>query len=141
MNPELAPTFLSYMQRRPEGDEELGAWVDDGIAMLTDEEWALFEKAFQRRRKDPAACWALWGILGVFGGHRFFLGKSATAILYLFTLGMLGLGVLADLFNLGEIIRAYNTRVQADIVASLINVRLNELAQMAADAAQTSASV
>ena len=125
MNPELVSTFLGWLQRRPEKDA-LRPWVDDGIAMLTDDEWATFEAAFRKKRKDPAACWALWGILGVFGAHRFFLGHTAMGFLYLVTLGLLGLGVLADLFNMGEVIQAYNTRVQADIVADLINARLQK---------------
>lgn len=36
-------------------------------------------------------------LLGPFGAHRFFVGKTGTALLQLFTLGGLGLWVLFDL--------------------------------------------
>ncbi|MCO5259857.1 MAG: TM2 domain-containing protein [Crocinitomicaceae bacterium] len=38
--------------------------------------------------------------LGYFGVHRFYLGKTKTGVLYLFTLGLLGLGVIIDFFRL-----------------------------------------
>ena len=35
--------------------------------------------------------------LGEFGAHRFYVGKIGTAILYIFTLGFLGIGVITDI--------------------------------------------
>lgn len=39
-------------------------------------------------------------LLGFFGLHRFYVGKSRSGILYFFTLGMFGLGIIIDLLLL-----------------------------------------
>jgi TM2 domain-containing membrane protein YozV len=39
------------------------------------------------RRRRPALAWMLWGFLGLLGAHRFYLGRPATALLMMFTLG------------------------------------------------------
>jgi len=44
--------------------------------------------------------WLLLVYLGVFGIHRFYLGKWLTGILYLCTVGLFGLGLLYDLWTL-----------------------------------------
>lgn len=46
--------------------------------------------------------WVLLTFLGVFGIHRFYMGKWITGIIYLLTLGLLGLGVLYDWCTLND---------------------------------------
>jgi TM2 domain-containing membrane protein YozV len=38
--------------------------------------------------------------LGGFGAHRFYVGKIGTGFLYLFTLGLLGVGTLVDFIRI-----------------------------------------
>ena len=47
--------------------------------------------------KDGGLMLVLCLLLGVFGAHRFYAGKTGTAVLQLFTLGGLGIWWLVDL--------------------------------------------
>jgi TM2 domain-containing membrane protein YozV len=53
--------------------------------------------------------WLLSGF-GALGFHRFYLGKPLSAILWMFTGGMMGIGSLYDLFTLGGQVDAANAR-------------------------------
>ena len=48
-------------------------------------------------KKSRLAALLLCWFLGVFGIHRFYVGKIGTGILWLVTLGILGIGVIFDL--------------------------------------------
>lgn len=47
-----------------------------------------------------SVAWLLLTFLGVFGIHRFYLGKWLTGLIYLFTAGFFGLGVFYDLWTM-----------------------------------------
>jgi TM2 domain-containing membrane protein YozV len=57
---------------------------------------------------DYNIAWLLLVYLGLFGVHRFYLGKIATGILYLLTLGFFGLGYIYDLWTLNDQISLIN---------------------------------
>ena len=59
---------------------------------------------------DYNLAWILLTFLGVFGIHRFYQGKWLTAILYLFTAGLCGLGVLYDFWTLYDQISIQNAQ-------------------------------
>jgi TM2 domain len=44
--------------------------------------------------------WVLLTFLGIFGIHRFYMGKWITGIVYLLTGGLVGIGLLYDLWTL-----------------------------------------
>lgn len=55
--------------------------------------------SFDRRmysEKNKWVAFLLCLFLGAFGFHRFYVGKVFTGILYFFTLGLFGIGVLFD---------------------------------------------
>lgn len=53
--------------------------------------------------------WILLTFLGVFGIHRFYMGKVFTGLLYLLTGGLLLIGVLYDFLTLNEQLSEVNS--------------------------------
>lgn len=63
---------------------------------------------FQAGMIEYSLAWVLLTFLGVIGAHRFYMGKIFTAILYLFTGGLVGIGVLYDFCTLNGQISEIN---------------------------------
>lgn len=57
---------------------------------------------------DYSISWLLLTFLGVFGAHRFYLGKWITGLLWLCTGGFFLMGYLYDYLNLNEIVSERN---------------------------------
>ena len=57
---------------------------------------------------DYTAAWLLLVLLGWFGVHRFYMGKWGTGLLYLFTLGLFGIGWIYDCCTLNSQISELN---------------------------------
>lgn len=69
------------------------------------------KEADLRFRAGPinySVAWILMTFLGLFGIHRMYMGKWFTGILYLFTLGLFGLGLLYDFWTLNNQITVRN---------------------------------
>lgn len=63
---------------------------------------------FEAGATDYDITWILLTFLGAFGIHRFYMGKIFTGIIYLFTLGLFGFGILYDFLTLNEQIARVN---------------------------------
>ncbi len=63
--------------------------------------------------KDYNVTWVLLTFLGVFGIHRFYMGKVLTGILYLLTGGLLLIGVIYDYWTLNDQLSQLNTASSA----------------------------
>jgi TM2 domain-containing membrane protein YozV len=57
---------------------------------------------------DYNIAWLLLVFLGVFGVHRFYMGKIWTGFLYLLTFGVFGFGYLYDMWTLNDQITVIN---------------------------------
>jgi TM2 domain-containing membrane protein YozV len=62
--------------------------------------------------KDYNLTWILLVFLGVFGIHRFYLGKILTGVLWFFTGGFFLMGYLYDLLTLNDQIHAVNSQAK-----------------------------
>lgn len=66
------------------------------------------DRRYAAGRADFTVAWILLTFLGVFGIHRFYLGKWITGILWLCTGGFFLLGWLYDLWTLNGQVSEYN---------------------------------
>ncbi len=57
---------------------------------------------------DFSLAWLLLTFVGLFGIHRMYMGKWPTGILYLCTVGLLGIGYIYDFWTLNEQISLIN---------------------------------
>jgi len=70
------------------------------------------DRKFTAGSVDYTVAWLLLTFLGVFGLHRFYLGKFITGIIYLLTLGLFGFGLLYDLWTMNGQVSEVNQRNQ-----------------------------
>jgi TM2 domain-containing membrane protein YozV len=62
------------------------------------------------RHLDVGVAYLLWLLLGLIGGHKFYLGKPFIGVVYLLTAGLCGVGLIYDLFTLRRQVEAENWR-------------------------------
>jgi len=68
-------------------------------------------------RKSSGTAYLLFFFLlfGLCGFHRFYIGKIGTGVIYLFTFGLFGFGLLYDLFTLGSQVGQYNEMKKSEV--------------------------
>jgi TM2 domain-containing membrane protein YozV len=64
---------------------------------------------FRSGRYDYNVAWVLLTFLGIFGVHRFYMGKWFTGILYLLTGGLLLIGYIYDYWTLNDQLTILNS--------------------------------
>eukprot|EP01132_Coremiostelium_polycephalum_P007381 gene7381-9066_t len=64
--------------------------------------------------KSTGVAYLLWFFFGIFGAHRFYLHRHLSGFIYLFTLGVFGIGWFVDLFLIPSLVRHYNNHYFSD---------------------------
>jgi hypothetical protein len=75
------------------------------------------EAEYAAVRKERRVAYGLWCVVGILGGHRFYLGDTGRSVAMLFTLGGLGVWTVIDGFFVGRRVREVNRRRRAEIMA------------------------
>lgn len=68
------------------------------------------------KSKSTAFLLTLPGIIGIAGLQYLYLGKPLKALLWFFTLGILGFGTLIDIFTIGSVVEWYNTKLELNVI-------------------------
>ena len=84
----------------------LVGWIVDFFLIPAMAEEA--ERRYPLGRIDYAVAWLLHLFLGLFGIHRFYMGKIITGVIYLCTGGMFGIGYVYDTLTLNDQIAELN---------------------------------
>ena len=66
------------------------------------------DRRFKKGQYDYNLAWIFLTFLGIFGIHRFYIGKYVTAMLYFFTGGFFLIGVLYDMWTLNQQVNEAN---------------------------------
>ncbi len=86
----------------------LVGWLIDIVLIPSMAESA--ERRYPAGPYDYGVAWLLHIFLGLFGAHRFYMGKILTGVLWLLTGGLLGLGYIYDTLTLNEQLSELNGR-------------------------------
>jgi len=81
-------------------------WIIDLLLIPSMDRQADFR--YRSGKLNYTVTWILLTFLGLFGIHRFYMGKWLTGILYLLTGGIFGIGYLYDLWTLNDQVSLIN---------------------------------
>jgi TM2 domain-containing membrane protein YozV len=77
------------------------------------------DRRFVAGSTDYSVAWLLLTFLGMFGGHRFYMGKWISGIVYLLTFGLFLVGYLFDLCTLNSQVSELNAAEGANTMDAL----------------------
>ncbi|PGZ92968.1 MULTISPECIES: TM2 domain-containing protein [unclassified Bacillus (in: firmicutes)] len=86
---------------------------------LSSEDLQLLSSEMTKKKKSSGTTWLLWLFLASLGGHRFYLGKTGSAVAMLLTLGGLGIWSLIDLFLINGMIKNTNEKIENEIISEI----------------------
>lgn len=84
----------------------LVGWIVDLFLMPSLD--AAADRRYVAGDKNYTLAWVLLTFTGIFGLHRFYMGKLGTGLIYLLTLGLFGIGIIYDFWTLNEQLSSIN---------------------------------
>lgn len=87
---------------------------------LTTAQLQLIEQRVANEGPSPLVAYLLWGFLGVFSAHRFYLGRPGSAILQICTLYGLGIWWLIDVFLISGMLRQKRDALRQKLTVELM---------------------
>jgi TM2 domain-containing membrane protein YozV len=105
-------TYNPYLSLPGITTEELTI-LHQSTSSLTDDQKQSFYMIYSGKRKNPQEIllFALLGLVGIAGVHRFAIGEITMGVLYFFTAGFFFVCTIIDLMNYKEIANDYNQKM------------------------------
>lgn len=102
-----------------EGDES--QYISHLIEDMDDESAKTFATVYRSRRRDPILLliFALIGLFGIAGIHRFFVGHIGMGVLYLLTAGLCFIGTIVDMINYKNFAFEYNREIAQEVMREM----------------------
>ena len=110
-----------FMRYFPFAEGEELVFLQNLTDMYDDEQIASFSAAYNARRRKPGETllYTFSFVLGLSGGHRFYLGQIGMGMLYLLTFGLCGFGNIIDLFRSKSLAYARNVEIANDVASQM----------------------
>jgi TM2 domain-containing membrane protein YozV len=86
---------------------------------LSSRELQLLQTELMTRQKSSGTAWLLLIFAGGLGAHRFYLGRTGSAIAMLLTAGGLGFWTIIDLFLMSGMITETNEQIETEIISEI----------------------
>lgn len=101
------------------------------LHQLTTQERLLVNSEVEKRKKSTVAAYLLWWFTGIIGGHRYYLGKTGSAVaMTLITVLTFGIGIIVtgiwwivDAFLIPRWIQEDQDRIEVQAAIEILNSR------------------
>jgi len=103
---------------------------------LTEKELLILQQEFDKRKKSEAIAWLLWFFLGLFGAHRFYLGRVGTGLIMAFTLGGCLIWAFIDIFLIPSMLRSYHKKLNDELIQEIVASRRGDQTMFSQSAQQ-----
>ena len=104
---------------------------------LSERELAVLESEMRARSKSTLVAFLLWLVVGMLGGHRFYLNRRGVALLITFIIGVVlcvvlvgflvlfieGIFVLIDAFRLPRFVEQANAATEQQVITEILAAR------------------
>ncbi|GEK07645.1 TM2 domain-containing protein [Schleiferilactobacillus harbinensis] len=101
------------------------------LHQLTTQERILVNSEVEKRKKSTVAAYVLWWFTGIIGGHRYYMGKTGSAVaMTLITVLTFGIGIIVtgiwwivDAFLIPRWIQEDQDRIEVQAAIEILNSR------------------
>lgn len=101
------------------------------LHQLTTQERILVNSEVEKRKKSTVAAYLLWWFTGIIGGHRYYMGKTGSAVaMTLITVLTFGIGIIVtgiwwivDAFSIPRWIQEDQDRIEVQAAIEILNSR------------------